>query len=79
MEEYKIQVQVNELDIEQFCLDFYNLPKENIDYIRDAIYDTINFAEDNPNLTCEPDFMAELSEAFAMRHALIRLNKLYDA
>jgi hypothetical protein len=79
MDEYKIQVNVKESDIEEFCLDFYDMSKQNIDFIRDGMYEIIEMAQDEPDLTEDPDFMHELSRAFAMRHALLKLNKLYDA
>lgn len=65
--------------VEEYCMSFYKMSKEDLDDIRDDIYDMIELAEEEPELVNEEGFMADITEAMTMRQALIQLNKLYDA
>jgi len=75
----RIQVHINQSEVDEFCLDFYDMPKDSINTIRESIYETIETATEEPELTEHPLFMEDLTRAFTMRQALIQLNKLYDA
>ena len=77
--EERIQVNISQSAVDEFCLDFYDMPKDSIDIIREGIYEMIEMATEEPELTEDPQFMEELTRAFTMRQALIQLNKLYDA
>ena len=78
-EQTKIQVNISQIAVEEYCLSFYSLDKWNLDNIRDSIYDMIEMAADEPELSEDPQFMEELTMAFEMRQALLQLNKLHDA
>lgn len=75
----RIQVLINQSAVDEYCLDFYDMPKESIDIIREGIYEMIEMATEEPELAEDPQFMEELTRAFTMRQALIQLSKLYDA
>ena len=75
----KIEVNISQVAVEEYCLDFYNMGRDYIDHIRDDIYDTLTLAVDEPELADDESFMEELTQAFTMRQALIQLNRLYDA
>jgi hypothetical protein len=75
----RIQVHINQSEVDEFCLDFYDMSKDSIDIIREGIYEMIEMATEEPELIDHPLFMEDLTKAFTMRQALIQLNKLYDA
>ena len=79
MEKEQIQVHISQVAVDEFCLDFYDMSKDSIDMIREGIYEMLEMATEEPELTDDPQFMEELVRAFTMRQALIQLNKLYDA
>jgi hypothetical protein len=75
----QIQVNISQQEVDEFCLDFYDMPKESINVIREGIYEMIEMATEEPELSEDPQFMFELVRAFTMREALKQLNKLHDA
>jgi hypothetical protein len=75
----QIQVNISQQQVDEFCSDFYDMPRETINIIREGIYEMIEMATDEPELAEDPEFMFELVRAFTMREALIQLNKLHDA
>lgn len=79
MEPRRIQINISQIAVEEYCLSFYKMTKEDLDDIRNDIYDMIELAEEEPDLINEEGFMADITEAMTMRQALIQLNKLYDA
>lgn len=78
MIEQKIQVNISQSSVEEFCLEFYDMPRDSINIIREGIYEMLEMASEEPELADDPFFMEELTRAFTMRQALIQLNKLYD-
>ena len=78
-EQARIQVNINQMEVENYCLDFYQMDKNSIDIIREGIYEMIEMATEEPDLAEDPQFMEELTNAFTMREALIQLHKLHDA
>lgn len=78
-EQARIQVNINQAEVENYCLDFYQMDKTSIDIIREGIYEMIEMAGEEPELAEDPQFMEELTNAFTMREALIQLHKLHDA
>ena len=79
METEKIEVNISQVAVEEYCMDFYKMEKSSIDHIRESIYDMINLAADEPELADDESFIEELTQAFTMRQALIQLKRLYDA
>jgi ribosome recycling factor len=75
----QIQVNISQIAVEEFALDFYKMEKSSIDHIREEIYDMIEMATDDPSLTEDPRFMEELTIAFTMREALKQIHRLHDA
>ena len=78
MEPTRIQINISQIAVEEYCLSFYKLGKEDLDCIRDDIYDMIELVEEDPELVNEEGIMADITEAMTMRQALIQLNKLHD-
>jgi hypothetical protein len=75
----KIQVNISQQEVDQLCLDYYDLPRDLLNMIREDIYELLELATEEPELSEDPDFMVDLTQAFTARQALIQLNKLHDA
>lgn len=75
----QIQVNISQVAVEEYAMDFYNMEKSSIDHIREDIYDMIEMATEDPTLIEDPRFMEELTIAFTMREALKQIHRLHDA
>jgi hypothetical protein len=75
----QIQVNISQQEVDQLCLEYYDLPRNLLNMIREDIYELLEMATEEPELTEDPEFMSDLTRAFTMRQALVQLNKLHDA
>jgi hypothetical protein len=75
----QIQVNISQQEVDRLCLEYYDLPRDLLNSIREEIYDLLGLATEEPELSEDPEFMVDLTQAFTARQALIQLNKLHDA